>query len=308
MAREPGRGWGAVAGLAVAAASLSIVSPALLIAIPFALLAVALPPRRPAVVAVGALILFAALRGSGGDPLWFVARGWALVLGGWFLLMSAVWPGMRFVHRALAALGGAVASSAAFLAYSGDGWQHVDWVVGQHLRGAAAEMVAIGSRASAEGWGGDLSRSIYRAVELQSMLHPALLGLASLAALGVAWWAFRRLAAGDARPLAPLREFRFHDGLVWVLIAGIVLVVLPLGEPAAVRAGSNVLVFMGTLYMLRGIAVVSAVMGGAGLGSAILGVIALMFLPMVMVASVLVGLTDTWLDLRARRSPARPGS
>lgn len=307
MAREPGRGWGAVTGLAVVTATLSVVSPTLLIAIPFALLAVALPPRRPAVVAAGALILFAALRGSGGEPLWFVARGWALLLGGWFLLMSAVWPDMRFLHRALTALGGAVASSATFLAFSGDGWQHIDWVVGQHLRGAAAEMITIGSRASAEGWGGELSRSIYRAVELQSMLHPALLGIASLAALAVAWWAFRRLAARDARPLAPLHEFRFNDGLVWVLIAGIALIVLPLGEPA-VRAGSNVLLFMGALYMLRGVAVVVAVMGSPGLGSAMLGLIAVFFLPMVMVASVLVGLTDTWLDLRARRSPARPGS
>ncbi len=52
--REGPAGWGSVAGLAVIAATLSAVNPAILLVVPFALLALALPPRRPLVLGVAA--------------------------------------------------------------------------------------------------------------------------------------------------------------------------------------------------------------------------------------------------------------
>ena len=63
-------------------------------------------------------------------------------------------------------------------------------------------------------------------------VFPALLALQSLAALALAWATYHRL--GRARlgaPLEPLREFRFNDQLVWGLIVGLTIVLLPTLTP-----------------------------------------------------------------------------
>ncbi|HEX7048707.1 MAG TPA: DUF2232 domain-containing protein [Longimicrobiales bacterium] len=311
MAERPGRGWGAVAVLTLVAATLSLLGPLLLVLVPLALLFIAVPPRRPGLAALGCgLLAVALLYDRGADTLWFVSRGWALVAGAWFVIAVVALPRARFLARGLAAVAATAATAALCLVAIPGGWPYLDWLASQRYHRAAAELAARwGAAAAAEGWTAPvaLAESIREAAELQILLHPALLALASLAGLGVAWWGFRRLTVREERPLAPFREFRFRDELVWVLIGGLLLVVLPLGDPA-VRAGSNLLAFMGALYALRGAAVVLAVLGPPGFGSAMLGIVALFFLPMVMAASVLVGVTDTWLDLRARRSPVRPGS
>jgi hypothetical protein len=53
-----GRGWGRVAVLALATMVLSVVQPALLIFVPLALLALALPPRRPLLLALAGVVLW----------------------------------------------------------------------------------------------------------------------------------------------------------------------------------------------------------------------------------------------------------
>jgi hypothetical protein len=93
-----------------------------------------------------------------------------------------------------------------------------------------------------------------------------------------------------------------------LLIAGVLLLVLPMGE-AAVRAGSNVLAFMGALYALRGAAILLVVFGLQGLGGAfIAGLLLLLLYPFALTTAIIVGLTDTGFDLRARRAAARPDS
>lgn len=301
------RGWGVVVALSLTVMLLSVVSPVLLIFVPLSLLLLALPPRRPTLLVLGIALAAVAFLGTGDSPLWYAERGWALLLGAWFVVVVARWPRAGFMPRALAALGAAMASATLFLSASQGGWGFLDWTLARRFRGIAADAAALwGAAAGPDGVGGPFADGLFHAAELQSRFHPALLALASLAGLAVAWWAFRRLAVGERAPLRPLREFRFPDDLVWLLIAGILLVILPLGEPA-LRAGSNVLIFMGALYALRGVAVVLALLGVTGLATVMLGVIALIFLPMVMVATALVGLTDTWFDLRARRA-ARPDS
>jgi hypothetical protein len=152
-------------------------------------------------------------------------------------------------------------------------------------------------------WAAELGAATQRIARLQSMLFPAVLALQSLAALGLAsWWVARlRPSGGERFALRPLREFRFNDQLVWLLIGGLLLVVLPLGD-AAVRVGLNALVFMGGLYALRGVAVFLFLAGRAPtLLSVLFGAFVALFLyPLVLIAALLVGLGDTWLDVRGR--------
>ena len=75
------------------------------------------------------------------------------------------------------------------------------------------------------------------------------------------------------------------------------------------RAGWNALFFMGSLYALRGVAVFLFLVSGAPtILSVIFGVLAALFLyPLVLTAALLVGLGDTWLDVRSRVAAAARG-
>ncbi|MFW6201056.1 MAG: DUF2232 domain-containing protein [Gemmatimonadota bacterium] len=296
------RGWGPVAGLGLVTIGLSVVQPLLVVTVPLALLLFALPPRRPALVALAAVLLAVPFLDPAGGALWYAERGWVLVLGAWYVAVSAFRPGAAFLPRALTAVGCSVATTAlAFAVGGGEAWPRIDWLVTQRYHGAAANFASLGAAAEAAGvrWS-PFASAIHRAAELQSEIYPALLAVGSLAGLGVAWWLYRWLSARDTAALRPLREFRFGDGLVWLFIAGVLLVALPDGGGLP-RAGTNLLAFMGLLYALRGLAVLLALVGGIGLGGAVVAAVAALLLyPLVMLGTFLVGLSDTWLDLRAR--------
>ena len=183
-----------------------------------------------------------------------------------------------------------------------DSWTQLDFAVARQLRDGAADVISFwGSRVQDKPWSQDLVNAIYRFTDFQANTYPALVAVASLAALALAFWFWRRLAAQEVRPLKPLSEFRFRDELIWLLVIGGVLVALPL-EQAATRAGLNLLTFMAALYAVRGFAVMIALFGSPTLIGALFGVLLFLMLYPIMVATTLmVGLTDTWLDLRARR-------
>jgi hypothetical protein len=305
---ERGRGWGMVVLLALATMVLSVVQPALLIFVPLALLFVALPPRRPVQLALAALIGWLAFRDVPiGGPVWYFERGWALLLGAWFVLMVALRPTWRFLPRALAALGGTALTATAVILASRGGFAELDYALSEQLRSAASGAVAGWSRlVGLDRVSEDVTRAVHAAAELQVKLYPAMLGLASLAALGVAWWAFGRVAHGERAPLGPLREFRFRDEMVWLLIGSIVLLGLPL-DALTTRIGENLLTFMAVLYALRGAAVLLVIGGVPGpLGLAVGALLVVLLYPIVMATTFLVGLSDTWLDLRKRREQAMP--
>lgn len=306
-----GRGWGRVTVLALATMVLSVVQPMLLIFVPLSLLLVGLPPRPPAMVAFALLVLWLGFgQGIVDDTLWYFERGWALMLGAWFVVAVVALPGRGFLARGLTAVLATSASAGLLLALSRGGWDRLDYAVAEQLRASAAGAIAVWTRVlGADRVSVEMTRTLQAAAELQVKLYPAMLGLASLAALGVAWWAWSRLAAREAAPLRPLREFRFRDDLVWLLIAGVVLLALPLGA-LATRAGENLLTFMAVLYALRGAAVLVVIGGVPGPVGLVLGAVLLVFMyPLVMVATFIVGLSDTWLDIRSRRQkPSAPGS
>jgi hypothetical protein len=299
-------GCGAPVALTVVAVMLWMTQPGLLLLMPLGLLLIAAPPRKPLLVLLGVLLLVGGLTGPAGDVLWWFARGWALILGALFLVLTVLRPQSSFLDRALGTvLGTAVAAAGLLAVWSG--WRSVDLTVAQRFReGARAAEQQFAPTFTARNWGTEPLQAIYRYADFQSLVFPALLALASLAALGVAWWLWRRLTVRDANPLSSLPEFRFRDELVWLVVAAVLLLILPLGE-FATRAGSNLATFMVALYALRGLAVIVALFGVPGPFYVLFGLLAMFLLfPIVIATTVVLGLTDTWMDLRSWARPSGP--
>ena len=300
------RGWALVraVGLALAVVLLSPLNPVVLVLLPVAVLLLAFHHRRPVALAVAAVILWLAFAPAPEDPepLWYAARAWALILGGAFAGAGVLLSGARPLTRAIAAVGGAFALVTLSGLFRPGLLAELDWWVGEELsRAARAATAMVGGP---ELWE-RLGTSAAAIVEVQVVLYPGLLALASLAALGVAWFVVARLEGG-LEPLAPLREFAFSDQLVWVLVAGLLLFLLPMGELGA-RVGENAVLFMGGLYLLRGLGVLvwlAAAAIGSAWTAALWGLAALLFYPVIVGAALIMGLSDTWLHLRERLARA----
>ncbi|NNL30303.1 MAG: DUF2232 domain-containing protein [Gemmatimonadetes bacterium] len=278
----------------------AVLQPTLIIAVPFVALAMVAGVRggKPFIATLLAMIVVVMGRQ---DAAWFMERAWALTVGGAFVAATALRPAWRPTSRALAAVAGATIATGVFLAARGGGWETVDWLVSDHLRAAYAawiDMLAIARQGEAVSPA--LASALYRTVEMQIAVFPALAALESVAALGVAWWLYVRVFTGEDAGLLPMKGFRFNDHLVWVMVAALLLVVVRSGD-AVTRIGANLAFFMGALYALRGLAVVVVVSGGLSLvGYALFTVGFLFAAPVVIGFMVLFGIADTWLDLRAR--------
>jgi hypothetical protein len=279
----------------------SAAEPTVLVGLPYVMLVAAFPARRlVALLAAGVAIFFVMAPGAR-EGFWFVERAWAIILGGWFIGLTFRWPESAFSTRALGAVAGSGAVTALWSMVRPGSWGVVDWFISQRIRhGVSTALQAVRAVQGEEGVPGSLVDTVYQAADAQVTVFPAMLALASMAALGVAWWFYVRLAHGDGDGLGPAREFRFNDQLIWLLITGVLLLVLGVGEGWS-RAGSNAVVFMGALYALRGAAVVLFFYGGLSiLGAVVLVLSLLLIAPIVLGGAVVIGLGDTWLDLRAR--------
>lgn len=287
---------------------LAVFEPFVLLGVPYLFFVLALPGKRVgSLVAAVAIALWAFA--VPGDGLWHVERGWTLLVAGWFVVVTLRWPDVSFTRRALGAMTGALAVAAWFLTLRPGTWSVVDWLVSERIRrGVATALEAMRIVRTEATVPTTLTLTVYEAADIQAHLFPALLALGTLCALAVAWWAYVRFAEGRRDGLGAMKDFRFDDNLVWVFIAGLALLVFGPGSGWS-RAGSNVLVFMGALYALRGAAVVRALGGAPSVFTLLLVGIALLFLtPVVLVMALVVGLGDTWLDLRTRASEIAGGS
>ena len=149
----------------------------------------------------------------------------------------------------------------------------------------------------------------------RALAATALLGLESLLALGLGWAAYHRLSrVRIGPPLSALRTLRFNDQLVWGLVVGATLMLLPtLVEWRAV--GANLICFFGTLYALRGVGVLAWWIPdrvAAALPLALFVLVVLLgpvvVLSVLMAATFVLGLGDTWRDFRAGAHARRTGS
>jgi hypothetical protein len=288
-----------------------------------------------AIVWVALAGLVVAAVGANITPYENLVRGWSLLLAGAFGLVSLAAAGRAFFPRAMTALCLAL------------GLAVVMSLVGPVKPSAAQRAVAEEfGRRNAETMGiltgfvndhpkeweeltaklpdlkevpAETQKQLEAISKAGVVAFPALLALESLAALGLAWATYHRV--GRARlgaPLTALREFRFNDQLVWGLIVGLVMLVLP--TLATIRSlGSNLIVFFGALYAVRGFAVLAwffapgaltltLAIGFAMLWAPVLNVVAALGFMVLGLTALGLGLGDTWADWRsrARSTPSQP--
>lgn len=302
-----GRAWAFLRALwlALAVVLLAPVSPIVLVGLPLAVLLLAFHHRSYLTLGMAALLVALAFGGRPEhvEPLWYAERGWALLLGGSFVVATLALSRRNVMLRSIGALGAAAAVVFCTALLRPSLVSELDWSMGGEIQRAAGLTIEMlhGLSGADPAMVQKLSGAMYDMVGIETKLYPAFLALGSLAALGVGWYVVTRLA-GIREAIGPLREFRFSDQLVWVLIAGLVLFLLPIGELAS-RLGENAMVFMGGLYLVRGLAVlfwVGAAFITSAWSAALWGLAALLFYPIALGAALLVGLCDTWLDVRTR--------
>lgn len=293
-ATEPRR-WIRAVGMLVLALSTVVFAPSVLIGIPFVLLVLLMPGPGAAAWAVAALFVFLLASQEQTGSVWFLERGWALLVGGAFAAVTLRWPSARFTARGLAAVGTAAAISAAYLASHPAVWSSVDWLIREKIGGDLAVMIE-GARTMTE-LTPAFQASLDDLLTAHLALYPSLIALSSFGALGVAWWLYVRVSLGRNDGLGALRGFAFPDFLVWLVVAGVGLLLL--GTAWAKAVGANTLVFMAVLYALRGLGVVVFFKGGVSAAGVLIGgLVMLIAAPVVLGAAVMIGLGDTWLGLR----------
>jgi hypothetical protein len=297
---DDGRGWRRALALFAFALGTSVVQPTVLIAVPLlGFLMLRSVKGRWVLVAVAmvSMVILIGVR----DALWFVERAWAISVGGAFVGITILAPNWRLTSLALFAVGASAVTWAGLLATGTNAWASIDWSVTDRLRaGFATWTEALVVLRQGEALSPAAMGAIYQTLEVQTAIFPAMVGLESMAALAVSWWVYSRLAHDREADIGPVSGFGFNDHLVWLLLTGLALLAAQLGD-GLTRLGANLSVFMGALYALRGAGVVLFVSGGLSLFSYVMFALGLLFAPLVVLGfAVIIGMADTWLDLRAR--------
>jgi hypothetical protein len=270
-------------------------------------------------------------------------RGWALAMGAAFGLVCLATQARPFFGRALAAVGLAGAVTILGLAgrseTTGGTFDGARRMLGAEYGRRVDESLSVWqARTESEVWRTFSTRMPDAAARAERMagtlaavtdqgsggrsgslivLAPALLGLESLLALSLGWAAYHRLSrVRIGPPLGALRELRFNDQLVWGLVVGTTLLLLPtLAEWRG--TGANLVCFFGTLYALRGAGVLTWWIPDRFALVALLVLVILvpllgpvLLLAVLLAGTFVLGLGDTWRDFRAgagaRRSSSLP--
>ncbi len=241
-----------------------------------------------------------------------LTRGWGVLLALAFGVAAAAGWGEGFLSKGLFALAAAAGLGLLALALVPDGPPGAarllseeigrrstlasrEW---QELSGSPQWIQLVRESPGWEAYGRTVEAQLSALPAIGLRFFPALLALESLAALALGWAVYHRV--GRARlgpPLARLRDLRFHEALVWGVVAGLALVALPL-TGAARDAGLNLLVFFGVLYAMRGSGVLVWFLDPGRVMTVVLAVFTVLFWPVVVMVSAGVGLGDTWFDWR----------
>lgn len=285
----------------------------------------------PVLLAVSLLVLWLRL-GEAPDAIGRFAMGWTLLTAatfGWWAMAATDRP---FLSRGLAAV-----AVAGVVALGVLGMQSVGAADSVSRLGAAYEQQFVRQRTEGVAvWRARLASPAWESVSAQvpavrglaeraatgmatmsppTAILPALIVLESLAALALAWATWHRVArARLGPPLSALSTFRFHDQLVWGVVVGATLSVLP--TLSAWRdVGVNVMVVFGALHALRGLGVlVWYIPDRWALVPLLLLLVSIPLLgPVLVLATVAVlalglGLGDTWRDFRRTTRSLRPNA
>lgn len=144
-------------------------------------------------------------------------------------------------------------------------------------------------------------------IALMVRLFPGLTVLAAGTGLLVAWAVYQRVALRPVGgPAAPFINFRGSDHLLWGLVVPLAILISPARDTLDLVAVNALLVF-GVIYVIRGAAILTWFMrsksrlGSLGLG--LLAIAALFVLPIAGSGLLLLGIVDTWIDIRRRPMP-----
>ena len=251
-------------------------------------------------------------------------RGWAVLVAASFGLACVAGRTQSLIGRALTAVGISAAVAMSLIIASPGGVGRVQRTAQAEFAGRVARMVSEvdSSFASAE-WKEQAKasprmaefgtavqqqlRGFPEAAAQYVLVAPALLALESIVALALAWALYHRWSrARLGPPLGRVRDFRFSDHLVWGVVLGLVMLVVPLA--AGIRyAGVNLLVFFGALYAFRGFGVLWWFVAPSRLTVALMVLLGVLLAPVAVPALVALtlglGVADTWLDWRNRARP-----
>jgi hypothetical protein len=274
-------------------------------------------------------------------------RGWAVTLGASFGLVCLASASRPLLSRALGTvlLTGlvTVAGFSARAESGADAFDAPGRMLSREYEHRLSESLALWrDRANSESWRAFAQRfpeAAERAARMEALLvvlaepvsasdavggsrpgplvrmAPTLLALESLLALALGWAAYHRLArARIGPPIGALRTLRFNDQLVWGLVVGVTVLLLPtLVEWRTV--GLNLVCFFGTLYALRGAGVLTWWIPDRAAGWSLLALVVLVpvlgpvwVLTVLLAVTFTLGLGDTWRDFRAGAGSRRPSS
>jgi len=228
------------------------------------------------------------------------ARAEAVLMTGSFLALTLWRPSAQF-SRALAATAIGGVALMLWMWHFDVSWMAVRDAVEQDLwRYNRDFIMRLGQVAPEVNEPGVLDQ-MSATVRTIGLLYPALLALASMGGISLAWAWHRRIAR---KPLGPapagFSAFEFSDQLVWGWVFGLALCLAPLPDVWS-WVGANLLLVWAVLYAVRGLAVFAA--GTRRVPTpviATLSLIAMLLLPFVVGGLTLLGLADTWLDFRRR--------
>lgn len=327
------RGWGRVT-VAIIAFLVIPMTPLLRVLLPTEQTALLLAPA----IAASAIVGWLAGGRAALAAIWTVVAAWSvmqfsggsglfpLLQGGWALLVAATFGGLAlirrdatepFLPRALRAI--SISMGVALLvtvAVPGGPTRVANGVAAES--GRRAEQARTGWRQmtdlpqwkeitaenpSAAEMGTLVEQQLSELPVTARSLFPSLAALEALAALALAWAMYHRI--GRARigpPLGSIRDFRFNDQMVWGVVGGLALVMLP-GAAIVRSIGANLLLFFGALYTIRGIGVFMWVASPGQMATALLVVFSLLFWNVLGVMALGIGVGDTWLDWRSRARP-----
>ena len=268
----------------------------MLVAVPFLVLVATNLPHRYAILSATLIAMLIVMIGPY-DGMWYLERGWALLLGGSFVGLSIVRPKMKISDRALEAVFGALMVLVILMTLIPGAWNVVDWVISDRVRATVTQVIALGG---SEWLTPAFISALYQTAEVQVLIFPALTALASMSALLLSWWLFTLFSGKREGGLGSVKNFRFNDHLIWIFVVGLFLLFTRWSEPLQ-RVGSNAVVFIGALCAVRGAAVIVFITGGFSVLGYAMTIFGLVIVPpIVLGGAILIGIADIYLDFRKR--------
>jgi len=240
-----------------------------------------------------------------GGPLglwawWLPAAAWT---GAWMGLTEERGPGLGEVGFMLAPVLLLAAVLPFFPSYG-----HLVANVNTQLHAGDAEFLSLSRRLGySESQWSALERNVNDAAALRTKALPNVLPTVLflwVAVLVSAGRSFASLIAGLLRWPAlsrpSLRDWRLPDAGIWVLMAGIAILLLE--WPSSMPTGWTLLLNAGLGFCIQGIAVVESLLLARGMPPSIILLLMLFVstvaLPLFTVTTVALGLSDVWLDYR----------